>query len=73
MRVAGQVRRDARVVADAGARSRMVVMAHRVRRGRGRDVRVQVGARVGPVRRRRREYATCAKRNHARRVRRISR
>lgn len=72
MRVAGQVRRDARVVADAGARARMVVMAHRVRRGRGRNVRVQVGARVGPVRRRRREYATCAN-NHARRVRRISR
>jgi len=60
MRVVGQVWRDARVVADAGARARVVVMvAHRMRRGRGGDVGVEVGARVGPVRRRRREYATC--------------
>lgn len=60
VRVPGQVRRDARVVADRCAGARMV-MAHRVRRGRGRDVRIQVGSRVGPVRRRRREYATCSK------------
>lgn len=60
MRVAGQVRRDACVVIDCGARSWMVmVVAHRVRRGRGGYVRVQVGARVGPVRRCRREYAAC--------------
>jgi len=56
------MRRDGRVVADRGARSRMVmvmVVAHRVRGRRGGYVRVQVGARVGPVRRGGREYATC--------------
>lgn len=48
------------MVADAGARARVVMMvAHRMRRGRSGDVRVEVGARVGPVRRRRRKYATC--------------
>lgn len=50
MRITGQVWRDARVVTDAGARSGMVVMvSHRMRGGRGRYVRVQIGAWICPV------------------------